>query len=87
MAYQKRYRAVVPVPREQANQDDLLVWLTRESFDRQAAGDCLQLVEFTDRGELAPDDIPPLAEKQLGAPAADFVWRSFEGVGQRAVDA
>lgn len=81
MAFQKTYRATVPVPHD--TQDDVLVWLTRESFDRAAEADSLVLREFTDLGEVAPEDIPPKVEKQLGKPATDFVWRSFEGVGER----
>lgn len=84
MAYQKRYRTVVPVPHEQAADDQTVVWLTRESFDRKAAADALVIVEFIDAGEMLAEDIPPKAEKQLGQPATDFVWRVFEGVGQRA---
>lgn len=85
MTYQKRYRTVVPVPVVQAaEQDALVVWLTRESFDRAAAGDALKIVEFLDLGVMAPEDISPKAEKQLGAPATDFAWRVFEGVGARA---
>ena len=60
------------------------MWLTRESFDRKAAGDALVIVEFLDLGEVPAEDIPPKVEKQLGAPATDFVWRAFEGVGARA---
>lgn len=84
MAYQKRYRTIVPVPRGEDVDQELLVWLTRESFTRAAEADSLVVVNFIDGGEVAPDDIPPKAEKQLGKPAAEFVWRLFEGVGQRA---
>jgi len=83
VAYEKRYRTIVPVPQDQAAQDKLVVWLTRESFDRAAAADALALVEFTDVGTMDPADVPPKAEKQLGAPATEFVWRVFEGVGRR----
>lgn len=83
MAYRKRYRTIVPVPQDQAGDGDVLVWLTRESFDRAAAADSLVIVDFTDGGEMATDDIPPKVEKQLGKPATDFVWRVFEGVGER----
>jgi hypothetical protein len=82
--YQKRYRTVVPIPKDQPADEDTLVWLTRESFDRQAAGDALTLTTFLDVGEVAPEDIPPKADEQLGRPATDFVWRAFEGVGERA---
>ena len=83
MAYQKRYRATIPVPRNDAVDDQLTVWLVRESFDRAAAADALVLADFRDLGELAIEDIPPKAEKQMGRPASDFVWRSFEGIGRR----
>lgn len=63
--------------------EDTLVWLTRESFVRQAENDYLELTEFRDCGEVPVEDIPPLVERQLGRPATDFVWRRFEGVAQR----
>lgn len=84
MAYQKRYRTVVPVPRGEAVDEAQLVWLTRESFDLRAASEALTIVEFVDAGEVAAADIPPKADKQLGKPASDFIWRAFEGVGVRA---
>jgi hypothetical protein len=84
VAYEKRYRTVIPVPRDAAVSDAVTVWLARESFDRKAASDALVLAEFSDAGEMPPDDVPPKAEKQLGRPATDFVWRVFEGVGRRA---
>lgn len=85
VAYQKTYRTVVPVDPDV--NEDVLVWLTRESFDRKAEADSLHLITFTDLGDVAPEDIPPKADKQLGRPAKDFVWRAFEGVGERRVDA
>ena len=84
MAYRKRYRTVIPILRDEAVDEPTLVWLTRESFDRKAKADALVIVEFIDAGEVAPEDIPPKADKQLGRPAADYVWRAFEGVGERA---
>lgn len=84
MAYQKRYRTIVPIPRDTPADEPTLVWLTRESFDRKAAADALVIAEFTDAGEVAPEDIPPKADKQLGRPATEFIWRAFEGVGRRA---
>lgn len=84
MAYRKRYRTVIPIPRDTPADEQQLVWLTRESFDRKAASDALVIVDFTDAGEVAAEDIPPKADKQLGRPSTDFVWRAFEGVGERA---
>lgn len=84
MTYQKRYRTVIPVPRDQAVDEPTLVWLTRESFDHKAATEALVIVDFQDAGEVPPEDIPPKADKQLGRPAAEFIWRAFEGVGERA---
>lgn len=84
MAYQKRYRTVIPIPRDQPADEPTLLWLMRESFDHKAAADALVIVNFADVGEVAAEDIPPKADKQLGRPAADFVWRAFEGVGARA---
>ncbi|MCB1287431.1 MAG: hypothetical protein KDB47_06990 [Mycobacterium sp.] len=84
MAYQKMYRTVVPIARDGEVDDAAVVWFARESFDRAAAADCLVIAEFTDCGEVAAEEIPPKAEKQLGRRATDFVWRCFEGVGRRA---
>lgn len=75
---------MIPIPRDAPADEDTLVWLTRESFDRKAAADALTITEFVDVGEVAAEDIPPKADKQLGRPATDFVWRAFEGVGERA---
>lgn len=84
MAYVKRYRAIVPVPQaDAAAQNDLLLWLTRESFDRAATADVLTIIEFVDAGEMDPTGVPPKVEEQLGRPATEFVWRVFEGVGRR----
>ncbi len=84
MTYQRRYRTIVPIPRDNPADEAQLIWLTRESFDRKAAADALTIVDFIDAGEVAPEDIPPKADKQLGRPATEFVWRAFEGVGERA---
>lgn len=84
MAYQKRYRAIVPIPRDEGADDQVAVWLTRESFDRAAAADSLRITAFTDLGELPATNIPPKVDKQLGRPAGEFIWRLFEAVGRRA---
>lgn len=83
MAYRKVFRTVIPVERGKPIDDDVLVWLTRESFELLAARKGLVLVEFT-QSTLRPSDIPPAVDKQIGRAAADFNWRVFEGVGERA---
>ena len=67
--------------------DVLLVWLVRESFDRAAQNWSLELVEFTDEGEVNPEDrdpkhMEPLLER-LQLPATDFIWRKFTGKARR----
>jgi len=84
VAYEKRYRTLIPIPRDEAVDDQVAIWLTRESFDRTAAADSLRIVDFTDLGELPAADIPPKVDKQLGRPAGDFIWRRFEAVARRA---
>lgn len=84
MAFEKRYRAIVPIPRDQPVDGAVMVWLVRESFDRAAAADCLTIAEFVDLGTVSAADIPPKVDKQLGRPSTDFVWHRFEGVGRRA---
>lgn len=84
MAYEKRYRTLIPIPRDEAADDQAVVWLTRESFDRTATADCLRIVDFTDLGEVAAAEIPPKVDKQLGRPASDYIWRLFEAVARRA---
>lgn len=84
MAYEKRYRTIIPIPMDQAVDDQVTVWLTRESFDRSAAADCLTIVQFTDLGEMSSADIPPKVDKQLGRSATEYRWRHFEAVARRA---
>lgn len=97
MAYEKRYKTVVPILRPAgverfATLDDMLAgegirdymiarWLGRESFERTAAGDCLELVEYSER--LVPiDEVNPLLAEQLGRPVDDFEWFEFSGLGR-----
>lgn len=63
--------------------DNLLVYLTWESFARQAENEHLELVEFDDLGEVPPEEISPETVKPFMRPAADFIWRRFRGVAQR----
>lgn len=86
MAYQRELKTVVPVLADQhtAEDDATLVWLTRESFDREAASEYLVITEFEDLGDLDPSEVSPQTEREvLKRPAADFRWRFFRGVAMR----
>ncbi|QFG09975.1 minor tail protein [Mycobacterium phage Antsirabe] len=85
MAYEKRYKTVVPIPRgpvETREQDQAIArWLARESFENTVAGDRLELVEYEER-QLAVEDIPPTMAELLGAPVDSFDWFEFSGLGR-----
>lgn len=86
MAYQRTLKTVVPVLiAEHTDADDeVLVWLTRESFEREAASEHLVLTEWRDCGDMDPSEVPPQTEREvLKRPATDFRWRMFEGVATR----
>lgn len=86
MAFQQELRTIVGIPRRDMEKPDAeatLLWLARESFERVAASEMLELVTFNDAGEFDPEDVPPVQEAALGAPAADFVWREFTGIAAR----
>jgi hypothetical protein len=85
MAYQKTLRTVVPVLVEEHTDeaDELLVWLTRESFDREAEGQGLVMAEWRDCGDLDPSEVSPQTEQAFGRPATDYRWRHFEGIAVR----
>ncbi|WP_155909042.1 MULTISPECIES: hypothetical protein [unclassified Mycolicibacterium] len=79
-------RTVVPVLADQHTDEDdaKLVWLARESFDREAAAEHLVLTEFEDLGELDPSEVSPTTEIEvLKRPAKDFKWRHFTGLAER----
>ena len=97
MAYEKRYKTVVPILRPAgverfASLDEMLAgegipdymvarWLGRESFETTAAGDRLDLVEYSER--LVPiDEVNPLLAEVLGRPIDDFEWFEFSGLGR-----
>jgi len=63
--------------------EDTIQWLMREGVERKADADGLVIVEYRDLGETPPENINPLADRQLGRPARDFTWRTFEAVGIR----
>lgn len=94
--FEKRYRTVVPIPLpagypRPATMDDLLTgeghpdiilarWLGRESFENTAAGDRLDLVEYSER--LVPlEDVDPRLADMIG-PIDGFIWFEFSGLGR-----
>lgn len=81
MAYTKRLRTVIPVDRDADL--EVLRWLTRESFERTAAGENLTIIEF-DEAEVPAADIPPKVGKHLDRPIGDYTWRSFAAVAAAA---
>ncbi|MEC4616181.1 hypothetical protein [Tsukamurella tyrosinosolvens] len=86
MAYQQELRTIVGIPRkdmEKPGAEEILLWLARESFERAAAGELLELVTFNDVGEFDAEDVPPAQEAELGVPASEFVWREFTGIAAR----
>lgn len=87
MAYQREMRTVVPVLADQhtLEDDEVLVWLARESFEREANSEHLVLTEFEDLGEMDPSEVSPTTELEvLKRPATDFKWRHFTGLAERA---
>ncbi|KRQ20047.1 Uncharacterised protein [Mycobacteroides abscessus subsp. abscessus] len=90
MAYTRELKAVVPVliGEHTKADDELLVWLVRESFEREAAAEYLTLTEWRDCGDLHPSEVSPTTEREvLKRPATDFRWRMFTGTATRSVDA
>ena len=82
MAYTRTYTTVIPV--EPGADAATLRWLTRESFERKAAGDLLTIVEYTET-TLSADDIPPKAGKQLPRPISDYTWHKFTATATATV--
>lgn len=81
MAYTRTYTTVIPV--EPDTDAAVLRWLTRESFERKAAGDLLTIVDFTET-KLTAADIPPKAAKQLPRPISDYQWHRFTATATAA---
>lgn len=74
MPYTRTYRTIIPVDPDA--DIDLLRWLSRESFEKKAAGDGLRICGWSEK--LVPaDDIPPKAGKQLGRPVDSFQWWEY----------
>lgn len=79
MAYEKRYRTVVPI--EIGADVQVARWLARESFEVTAAADGVEIVEYAER-TVPVDEIPPRALEALGRPLTDFEWYEFTGLGR-----
>lgn len=77
MAYTKRFRTIIPVDPDA--DIDVLRWLTRETFDRTAAGENLRIVEFSE-AEVDPSDIPPKVAEHLERPIPQYRWHQFSAV-------
>ena len=81
MAYRKTWTRTVPV--RDGDDEDLLVWLLRESAENAAASYLLKVVEFTDLGDVPPEDINPIGVKQLGPDYYGCRFRAFHVVAER----
>lgn len=84
MAYQKRYRTVIPVYLGVEPDEAVLLWLVRESFERRAERDGLVLTEFGEVDNVDPADVPPQPLKVVEQAVQASTLRAFEGVGARA---
>ena len=85
MAYRKTWNVCVPLL--PGDDEDVLLWLMRESAENKAQQYLLKVIEFTDMGEVPPQDIAPLGIKQLGPNYAGCSFRAFRVVAERPVDA
>jgi hypothetical protein len=82
MAYRKTWTVRVPVM-PGADDEDTLLWLMRESAETTAAGYLLNVIEFTDLGEVPLEDIAPIGLKQLGPSFVGAKFRAFRVVAER----
>lgn len=90
MAYTRELKTVVPVliTEHTPAHDETLVWLVRESFEREAASEHLTLTDWCDCGDLDPAEVSPQTELEvLKRPATDYRWRMFTGTATRLVNA
>lgn len=81
MAYRKTWHVRVPV--RPGDDEDVLLWLMRESAEQKAARFLLKVVEFDDLGEIPVEDIAPLGVKQLGPNYVGCTFRAFRIVAER----
>ena len=82
MTDEKVLRRVIPL--RPGDDVDVLRWLTRESFERKAAGDALRIDTYLE-AEVDAADIPPKAAKYLPHPVTDYRWFSFTATATAAV--
>lgn len=90
MAYTRALKTVVPVliAEHTAADDETLVWLVRESFERSAAAEHLTLTNWEDCGDMDPAEVSPQTEREvLKRPATDYRWRMFTGTATRLINA
>ena len=80
MPYSRTMTTVVPVDPDADL--EVLRWLTRESFERVAAGEYLRLADYREV-EVPAEDIPPKLAEQLGRPVEDFLWIEFTATAVR----
>ena len=82
MAYEKRYRTVIPVDQAIDDDDlDVVRWLARESIEKAADRGDLQVVDYTET-IVDPADLPPKAAQPLGGRNDAWRWIAFEGVAR-----
>lgn len=83
--YRKTWTVRVPV--KPGDDEDLLLWLMRESAEQKAQRFLLKVVEFEDLGEVPLEDIAPVGIKALGATYQGCSFRAFRIVAERAARA
>lgn len=90
MPYTRELKTVVPVLISEHTEvaDEMLVWLVRESFEREAAAEHLTLTHWRDCGDMDPAEVSPKTEREvLKRAATDYRRRMFTGTAARLVDA
>ena len=85
MAYRETWNVCVPVL--PGDDEDVLLWLMRESAEKKAERKSLRVSGFEDLGDVPSEDIAPLTIRQLGPAYRGCRFRSFRITAERAVDA
>lgn len=83
MPYERTYKSVLPI--EHGTNLEVARWLARESFEKKATADCLEIVEYAER-DVPLNEIPPKAMQQLGRPLSDFTWHEFTALARVSQD-